>query len=488
MVLDFSKIGLRIKNYSFNSKMNFCFRYSIQLIDLSGLKPVHQLKGKPLPWELEAFLLFVITYDEVSQKRINEKEFAKIINSIKNYQPKGLSEDNFVVFQCLSAMTLTQFDIQIPFFQKLYRYNYFFNFQDERIDVSNIFFQKFGTKFEKFIELAGYLQFSFDQLQYYNSRILDYLVLCRYKDISKLLTISREGYKEELRQYSDKDEDFAYCVRPSYTYAFIQYDDCIYFPLPHLLSRNVTNSLLFRLTKDNNKLRSEFGRIFEKYIFDILKEAQQFNEIYSEKKYRHQGNIYHSSDIMCKADSDYLFFECKFSVPQAYFRNFDKESFDHEIDKLAKNIIQVYKSFIRFTKHIEYSPFIEKEEIDPKDFWGIIVVLEYSNIDNRLIYSKVADMLGLDMKSEKMLWICNHIKISDISDIERYCFNSLDFVYSLTNQEKSESFFNFAFSNNSKAVRKKVESSSLDDFKLYYRGRITLVMTDLLNKGYIKKE
>lgn len=287
MVLDFSKIGLHVKKYSFNSKINFCFRYSMQLIDLSGLKPVYQLKGKPLPWELETFLLFAITHDEVSQNRIDEKEFVKIINSIKNYQPKGLSEDNIVAFQCLSAMTLTQFDIQIPFFQKLYRYNYFFNFQDERIDVSNIFLQKFGAKFEQFIELVGYLQFSFDQPQYYNGGILDYLVLSRYKDISKLLTISREEYKKELRQYSDKDEDFAYCVRPSYTYAFIQYDDSIYFPLPHLLSRNVTNSLLFRLMKDNDKLHSEFGRVFEKYIFDILKEAQQFNEIYSEKKYRH---------------------------------------------------------------------------------------------------------------------------------------------------------------------------------------------------------
>ena len=44
------------------------------------------------------------------------------------------------------------------------------------------------------------------------------------------------------------------------------------------------------------------------------------------------------------------------------------------------------------------------------------------------IYTEAAEILNLKLESDEMHWLITHIKVVDLTSIESFCFDSLDFV------------------------------------------------------------
>jgi len=82
---------------------------------------------------------------------------------------------------------------------------------------------------------------------------------------------------------------------------------------------------------------------------------------------------------------------------------------------------------MRFSEHSEYNPF--ESTIKPeKNIWGFVLILESSDPSNEFIYTEAAEILNLKLESDEMHWLITHIKVVDLTSIESFCFDSLDFV------------------------------------------------------------
>lgn len=186
--MEFNKIPVVLKRYSFKEKMKICTEYSRKLVDIKGLNFVEDINGKALPWELETFALFAVLstneYDNrtFSSKK-SRKQFIEIINAIKGYIPTTLELSNNEFLDNFIIVTgLTQFHLQEPFIFKYHRYNYFFNFKNEKVDMTSEFLKKFGADYNDFAEF-GWLSSAFysKDLQHDDlvSKTIDYLISTR---------------------------------------------------------------------------------------------------------------------------------------------------------------------------------------------------------------------------------------------------------------------------------------------------------------------
>ncbi|MGE6593669.1 hypothetical protein ACQKFU_29900 [Bacillus mycoides] len=160
--MDFERIPILLKRYDFKSKMNICQQYSKEIMSINGLVTTNELINKVLPWELETFALFsIITFKEYSGHKFEDqkeqKNFIKIINTIKNYLPPILEHsknNNKFLGYFLIVTGLNQFQIQENIRYKLYRYSYIFNFENETINMKQEFFEKFGCSYDEFKKLG----------------------------------------------------------------------------------------------------------------------------------------------------------------------------------------------------------------------------------------------------------------------------------------------------------------------------------------------
>lgn len=106
----------------------------------------------------------------------------------------------------------------------------------------------------------------------------------------------------------------------------------------------ITDSLLYRLTDSNSELRSLFWKnVLEDYLFEVLNKSFLFDEVLKEKCYKKKHNALKTSDVMCRKNDNYIFFECKYTVPYAKTRCLDENYIKQEIDKISNYVLQLYK-------------------------------------------------------------------------------------------------------------------------------------------------
>ena len=88
--MEYEDIPKYIKRYSFDSKMQACYKYSIALIEFLAVKHPTEWNDKILPWELETFLLFAVNFQEYQYIDIlqnNERRFKEFIDAIRKKAP-----------------------------------------------------------------------------------------------------------------------------------------------------------------------------------------------------------------------------------------------------------------------------------------------------------------------------------------------------------------------------------------------------------------
>lgn len=487
--MDYERLPVILKRYSFIEKMRVLQYYSKQIMNINGIELT---SGQPMAWELETFLLFAVKADEYNDndfKGKNINKFIEMINCIKEHQhPTLVNKIGTIEFAdfLLIALGSTQFDIQTYNIYKYYRYNYFFTYVSDKIDMKKEFYKKFNVDYNSFLELGSILSFFCSLKVNLDPQILRYIIL-KYSKETSLLRLSREAFQKEIDKFSDSIHDYLYCVRPSYVYPFIEYNGIVNLPLPHCIPRAITDSLLYRLTDSNSELRSLFGKnVLEDYLFEILNKSFLFDEVLKEQCYKKKHNALKTSDVMCRKNDNYIFFECKSTVPYAKTRCLDENYIKQEIDKISNYVLQLYKQVRLDFKNI-YNFFENDKEVifDYNNCFGIVVLLEESYIRRELIYKDVAKKLNIDTSGDLYNWIINHIKICNLYDIERYVFTNTDIIKALKKQIKTKSPYDYALSNSK--TNSILKNDNVYSFKKNIINSIREITDELVKVGLLKK-
>lgn len=416
-----------LERYTFDSKMIFCQKYSNRLMSCSEVDMNLAVQENVMPWELEVLALFSVVYDsDNAQSVFNEKIFGEMITKIRNFWHPELiiAEKNGMYTEAYMMISmLHQFPIQGEILKKLFRYNYFFNFHNDKINMMPKFKDKFNINYEE-LELFGFIFFivmSKDAGKRINNftREIIFKKLFSSEKIMEILSIEKYEYKEKLKNlYNDNDLDYYYGLKIQYQYPFIVGKEYIYIPSPYLVINAVTESLLNRLTFGDNELRNKFGKeVVENYFYSIYSEISSIEWITTEITYKIGKQEFRTPDILVGEGNYCVFFDTKALTPSLKIRRFDKVEIENEINLYAESIVQIYIQILNYIdKNFKLNCDYEKNNI-----FGIVVVLEDAYISRKDIYSKVFEMLSsknIEDKEEIKNYIHSHIKIVPLREIE----------------------------------------------------------------------
>ena len=474
--------------------MAFCQKYSTYIMSSSKLDFINK-PNAIYPWELEVFAEFSLFADAPRAKKSlqmdGEGEFIKIINIIRNYQHPFLRQQKNLNFANSFVMItgLQQFKSQENILDRLYRYNYFWSFSNEKIDMPNIFANHFnGITYSRFREL-GALIFFYASLNQPTGDIIRYLVL-KYKDVVDFLKINRTDYKSQQSiKIDDNYENTIYGFNYLHPYPFIEFGGYYFLPLPYLIVDAVTESLLTRVTYDNNSLREKIGKeVAQSYMETIFKECCTYEEVLPEVEYYQGKRKLDAPDVLIKQGSCFCFIDTKLSTPKLELRKFNQKAIENTIAQYAKYIIQVYNRVKDFCEGLFY-PFTNETDIDKNNVFGIVAVLEDSYISRRQIYDKVLNDLNIKPESNEATFIKTHIKFTNFRDLELFAFRSYDIFIALKEKANNPKDWNdlglyneYFFKN-----RKPKRMAAIKNFTSLNQETITSSIEELVAHGIISK-
>ncbi|WP_432359177.1 hypothetical protein [Sporosarcina sp. UB5] len=457
--MEFNRIPIVLKRYDFASKMNICQAHSKEIMSINGLIDSNELRGKALPWDLETFALFsCITIGENSdykfEDRKGQKRFAEIINAIKAYIPPKLelTQGNKFLDNFLIVTGLNQFQIQEEIRYIMYRYNYIFNFSNTKVNLQQEFTDKFGCSFEEFKSFGFIIHtlLSRELNKPISQSIYDYIIE-KYSRIIQHLTIERENFIGLQKKITEDITQYIYGFKYFYQYPFISYNQEIFLPLPHLIIRSVTSSLLFRLTEGNNKLRELFGKeVLESYILHLCNLSTWFDEVVDEYPYKYKKNQKRTLDIMIRKGNQCFMLDSKSMSPRISLRNLGEEDVEHTLNRIVESVVQVYRHItVRFQE--EYYPFDLKVDFLRENIFGAVILFEDSYIRRENIMNKAAEQLDITIGTEDYKFLCSNIKLLSLYELEKMIFQKEDVFQLLkSNRQNENKWFDFTIMDYSK--------------------------------------
>ncbi|WP_036613326.1 hypothetical protein [Oribacterium sp. P6A1] len=451
--LDFLK---KLNKYTLDSKLMICQKYSSRIMSLSEVDFVKAYNENIMPWEIEAFAAYSIVYDDDNAtEALDIKTFGEIITLIRNYWHSGLTtaeQDGRYpeIFMMISA--LQQFPVQGVFLQKLFRYHYFFTFQNEKVDMKKIFYKKIGVDYERFEVFAFLVFLSFSKEAQNKLLKVDILKLSRiaFSDnaVFKELCIEKEEYKKKLASlYKDNVIDQYYGLKIQYVYPFISGVDFIYAPSPYLVINAVTESMLNRITYNDIELRRLIGKeVIENYLYDILSQLDTATWISSEIKYNKGKDIMLSPDVITAEGDNIVFYDTKAITPSLKLRKFDAKEITKDIDIYAEDVIQIYNQIQNYLQGL----FLLDKEYTKTQIFGIVVVLEDAVVSRKRVYDKVFEIMEkkIHLSDGDKGYICSHIKIISLRAIECMVLQNTSILPELISQlDKPERWYDYTYEN-----------------------------------------
>ncbi|OPY59905.1 MAG: hypothetical protein A4E56_03030 [Pelotomaculum sp. PtaU1.Bin065] len=426
-----------LEEYSFESKMIVCQRFASRIMSCSEVDMQRAFDQNIMPWELEAFAAFSVVYDiDGVERQIEMDAFSKIITKIRNYwHPEltlaGANGTYADTFMMISA--LQQFPVQGVFLQKLFRYDYFFNFVNSNVDMKTEFCQKFKTPYIDF-ELFAYIIFVYcsqDAHKLGTAIDCQRLIAKAFKKdkVFQELCIEKEIYKNELTSlYRGNVLDYYFGLKIQYVYPLIAGSEFTYIPSPYLVVNAVTESLLNRLTFGNKKLRNTFGKeVIENYLLDIYKEVPDVTWISPEFAYIVGREENRTSDVLVSEGNYCTFYDTKAFSPSLKVRQFSQEEIDREIEIYAEDVLQVYQQILNYSE----SYYALDKIYDQKHLFGVVVVLEDAVVPREKVYNKAFEMrikkVGSISDNEKG-YVHSHIKIVPLRQIEAMVLQNMSFL------------------------------------------------------------
>lgn len=415
-----------LTKYTFLEKMLVAQSCAQQLMHYDHLVLFpDQTSNTVMPWEIESFAQLAILSTGNNPTRSfranNNKEFYKIITTIRNFLPPKLeAEINTPEFanDFFRACGMVQFKPQKYALNRLYRYDYFWSFKNDKIDMPQVFGDNYkGLSYDYFMELAILIYFS-ASLKGNSSNIFRYISM-KHFDAIKLLSITREDYIARQTEKNAGDiNNVVYGFNYLYPYPFIEFNDNIFMPVPYLIIDAICESLITRVTNGNDRLREDIGKfVAQSYIEHILNDENIYEEVVPEIQYKIGRQTIDAPDVMVKDGEMFCFIDSKLSTPKLSLRNFNETDLEQNIKQYAKNVRQIYNRIKDFLDGMFY-PFSSATTINETKVFGIVVVFENAFIFKSKILTKVFQDLGIDNDSEEATYIKSNIYITDLSDIE----------------------------------------------------------------------
>lgn len=433
------KILKKLTKYTFFEKMLVAQTCAQKLMHFDHLELFPDATSNTvLPWEIEAFtelsILSTGNNPTKSFKTHNSKAFCKIITSIRNFLPPKLEEEMGTpkfANDFFMACGMVQFKPQKYALNRLYRYDYFWSFKNDKIDMPKIFSDNFnGLSYEHFIELAILTYFA-ASMDGNSSNIFRYISMNHF-DAIKLLCITREDYIERQTEKNANDiNNVVYGFNYLYPYPYIEFNANIYLPVPYLIIDAVCESLITRVTNGNDRIREDIGKhVAQSYIEYILKDGNVYEEVVPEIRYMVQRQPIDAPDVMIKDGNKFCFIDSKLSTPKLSLRHFNETDIEKNIKQYAKNVRQIYNRIVDFLDG-KYYPFTSLSNIDKSKVFGLVIVFENAFIFKSRILTEVFNDLNIDSKSAEAQFIKSNIHITDLSDIESFAFGSYNIFTAL---------------------------------------------------------
>lgn len=476
--VDYLRLPTILKRYKFEDKLHQAEVYSRKLMNPDVQGNPSKVREQLLPWELECFVSLAIKAVEWKYDDLDKSSFIQIMNGIRAaYHPalqKKAGSEQFVRW-FMMVTSATQFDYSESYWHKLYRYTYYFSYVSEKINMPEEFQKKFGIDFQSVIS------FSLALWMMYITEVKDVSLgkkelMSKYPQVVSLFTMSRDSFIAELDSLASDPMDYVYCLRPSYSFPFVKYKEDTYLPLPHLLIRASTSSLMFRLTDGNDELRKIVGNeVLESYLFHLISTCPEFEHIEKEIVYT-KGKLQNqrSADVMTNIGDQIICFDSKSFAPKVALRIFSEEAYSAELIRLGKAVKQMYEQ-IHNKFGVEYTPFDVSVNENRSNIWGIVVVLENPFIPLDDIYAEAARQLKMNLNAAEYEWLKGHVGIVALSAIEYQIFSSED-ILSVVKQNASTKCYNDYWFSNMKPTG---EFDGMKEFKEKQIDSITQLLLSL---------
>lgn len=417
---DYQRIASNVKRWSFESKMLMAYSESAKLADLRSRNP-DILREMALPDEIENFVMLAIKQGEWQQGTMTPRDMGRVINGIRAFEHPQLAKRRGKDFSkwLIMEIAATQFPHQTNEYFVLNRYLNYFTYVDDKIDMRKVFKDKFLVDYQDvafpvlLIWLALVPQL---EMQYPQERLQK--LYSAYVNSFDLLTLSREEYVRELDEITTDIVDYKYCLRPSYSWPFIMYNGVRYLPLPHLLIKSVTVSLMHRLTLADNDLRERIGKyVLEPYLFKLISSSDEFDEVVPEQVYWLGKKEQRTLDVMTRVGSDILCFDSKSLTPRIDIRIFSEEAYEKTKQKEVKAITQAYLH-IHDKFGSEYCYLSVPVEADRSNIFALIIVSENPYAPLEELYEKAAQELKIPKPSPEYDWLRGHVGIVELDLLE----------------------------------------------------------------------
>ena len=450
--LEFLKV---LEQYTLESKMLACQKFSSRIMSSSRVDMLKAYRENIMPWELEAFSAYSIVYDkDEATEELDVKTFFKVITLIRNYWHDGLTvaEENgeyAEVFMMISA--LQQFPVQGVYLQKLFRYHYFFTFQNGNINMRKVFLDKIGVNYEQLEEFAFLLFLSYSkevqdevtslQIQ----KIIAKIFSC--KSVVQLLSIEKGEYKKKLNLLYDGNViNQYYGLKIQYQYPIISEKDFLYVPSPYLVINAVTESMLNRVTFKDDRLRRAIGKeVIENYLYDIVSQLNTVTWISHELSYQEGKNRILTSDVIAAEDDKVIFYDSKAFTPSLKLRKFDSNEIDKDIRIYAEDVIQIYN---QIKNHLRGLFELDKKN-KKNNIFGIVVVLEDAVVSRKKVYDKSFSILQEkeNLSEKDKNYISSHIKVLPLRSVESMILQNTSLLPELLAQaDKPERWYDYTYS------------------------------------------
>lgn len=347
---------------------------------------------------------------------------------------------------------LQQFPVQGVFLQKLYRYHYFFTFQNDKLDMKKVFFDKMRADYERLEEFAFmvFLGFSKEAQDVIPPTELQIFLTKAFadKDALRLLSIEKEEYKKQLFSlYKDNIIDQYYGLKIQYLYPFISGQDFTYVPSPYLVINAVTESMLNRITLGDGKLRRAIGKeVIEGYLYDIVSQLDSVTWVSPEIEYRKGKDKLLTSDVIAAEGDAVIFYDTKAITPSLKLRKFDAAEIENDVRIYAEDVIQIYNQVKNYLQGL-----FQLDKVYSKDnIYGIVVVLEDAVVSRKKVYEKVYALLEetATLSEEEKNYICSHIKVLPLRAIECMILQNTSLLPELKEQlDKPEKWYDYTYTN-----------------------------------------
>jgi len=415
--------------YSLDTKLKICHYYSSKITNLNGISRIQQSDYSKMPWILEKFAYYSILYDlkcirdtEINEKAIHDTQI--VFELIFKLMYKDIN-NNSIKYFTLYLGTL-QFKSQEDFLYLMYRNNHFFNFKSEDFNLKRVFEEKFNSPYKSFKDLAISLV-NLNNTYPIDIGIKNYIYK-KFEDVIDNLMVDIDSLNNKIQ--NERLNSFNILWQKP----FIKRNNEILLPLPHLLYRAISDAILFRITENNDKIRDNFGKYcLEDYLLHLIIISDQFEKVFSEIIFDSAKGEVSSSDVIAESEKNIVLFEIKSSVPSNKIRHIDENSIYKNIKQYASAVVQLYKQISLYFN--EYDLCSEKDHYD--NIFGIVVLLEDSYIQRKLIYDEAYTQLKNNDFEISKEWLESNIIIVSLYEIETAVFERTNIVNKLIERKLS---------------------------------------------------